>query len=1058
MVDDFVQTVAAEAATIWERLAAHPTSGPTDAGLGERRSAAWRHACAAGDAELYSRRLARDGFTEAQVVAALGRPAPQPADTGWARTATWVESALRSGSSRIPAAQQGAPVPFQELFWGLVVEAERRLTVEVGPSAASLLSSAARNDLQLELVRSVAELCAPILYERFRLNCPLQREAAAELGAPRGAYQAFITEMRERGWRIVLSEQPVLLRILSVMLQQWLASNAEFLSRFSGDHSALAEFMEIQDDLRIARIEAVGDLHNHGRAVRRVVLTNGREVFYKPKDLSIDAIWYDLITDLNDRAPFSLRVPRALVRPGYGWSQSVEHSSCGDTSEFDGYFRRAGGWLCLFQLFGGADMHEENIVACGNQPVPVDLETLLQPASVPEVDEEDPRRAYTLASAEVANSVLATGLLPAYGRRRDGVVIAHGGFLETQTAQRMIEWRDVNTDRMRPMAGWSAARQNQNRPHICGAYAEITNHTEAVTTGYAEYAAFLLSEIKMRGAAAFTAPFVRTRVRKLIKNTRFYALLLDRLQDPKRLTDGALWSAQLDFVSRFADWEAPDDEWWPLVAAERNALAELNIPYFTTETTATTINDQDGIAAHSGLQPGLNRVTLMLSALSPAAIRRQTEIIRLSLGSVRPVAASSTIRAGRRSLMPPRVQTPDTTARFSEQASAIAARLSQLAFVGSQSAAWLSLDWLQDSTMCQLAPLGVGLYNGVIGVAVFLAAHARVTGDALSGRLARHGLAAIRYDLLGANAGRSARALGIGGSTGLGSVIYGLAVIGELSRDPQLLSDALQISELLSEEIVLADDTLDVMDGAAGALLALVKLYRVTGRRELLHRAEICARRLTTKDAPAALMQTGLSHGPAGAALALTALAPHLPRRQARGLLTAAEMWIDLENAAFCPTHRTWPDGRSSDPSGDTFWPCQWCHGAAGIGLARIAMATQLGPTPASFRETLDRDVERAITTAVVAWPYPTDSLCCGTLGGIELLSAAGRYKNTAQLGILAQTRLCEILDEAEHAGDFLWDIADSSMNVGLFRGISGIGYTLLRQVEPTIPNLLVWE
>jgi lantibiotic modifying enzyme len=30
--------------------------------------------------------------------------------------------------------------------------------------------------------------------------------------------------------------------------------------------------------------------------------------------------------------------------------------------------------------------------------------------------------------------------------------------------------------------------------------------------------------------------------------------------------------------------------------------------------------------------------------------------------------------------------------------------------------------------------------------------------------------------------------------------------------------------------------------------------------------------------------------------------------------------------------------------------------------------------------------------------------------------------------------------------------------NLGLFRGIAGVGYTLLRRVDGSLPNLLLWE
>jgi lantibiotic modifying enzyme len=29
---------------------------------------------------------------------------------------------------------------------------------------------------------------------------------------------------------------------------------------------------------------------------------------------------------------------------------------------------------------------------------------------------------------------------------------------------------------------------------------------------------------------------------------------------------------------------------------------------------------------------------------------------------------------------------------------------------------------------------------------------------------------------------------------------------------------------------------------------------------------------------------------------------------------------------------------------------------------------------------------------------------------------------------------------------------------LGLFRGLAGVGYTLLRQVDGALPNVLIWE
>ena len=80
------------------------------------------------------------------------------------------------------------------------------------------------------------------------------------------------------------------------------------------------------------------------------------------------------------------------------------------------FFRRAGAWLALFHCFVANDMHQENMIAAGDHPVPIDLETILQ-STVEEHEAADPEaQAFDLATEKLANSVMMVGLLPAYGR------------------------------------------------------------------------------------------------------------------------------------------------------------------------------------------------------------------------------------------------------------------------------------------------------------------------------------------------------------------------------------------------------------------------------------------------------------------------------------------------------------------------------------------------------------------------------------------------------------------------------------------------------------------
>ena len=90
------------------------------------------------------------------------------------------------------------------------------------------------------------------------------------------------------------------------------------------------------------------------------------------------------------------------------------------------------------------------MIAAGDHPVPIDLETILQ-STADEHEAADPEaQAFDLATEKLANSVMMVGLLPAYGRSPDNNVFAIGGMTADWNAKIKIKWDNINTDEMRP--------------------------------------------------------------------------------------------------------------------------------------------------------------------------------------------------------------------------------------------------------------------------------------------------------------------------------------------------------------------------------------------------------------------------------------------------------------------------------------------------------------------------------------------------------------------------------------------------------------------------------
>ena len=1060
-MDAFHERLIVRAATIDELLSNDFEALPgqkADADVAAHRLAAWCQSAASGDWSLFSQRLRRDGWTTDDVLkkfATVRRTSTSlPA---WVADAIWIETALQSPGKNPARISNGfEPVAFEHLFAPVVEHATEIVWAGVDRRAPDNLTETAHAGLRHSLLGELSNLCAPALYEQFAIA----RKASEPQPNPgTSVYDRFTADMKSGGFRRLFEEKPVLLRLIALVTRQWIDTSRELVTRLDVDLPAIRrDILRSNTDSPVASIAGeFSDPHNGGRSVRVLSFEDGARIVYKPKDLRLDIAWHDLVERLNkDAPPIDLKAVRAIASAGYGWTEFIDHAGT-DRAGCQRFFRRAGAWLALFHCFVANDMHQENMIAAGEHPVPIDLETILQ-STIDESETAEPEaQAFDLATEKLANSVMMVGLLPAYGRSPDNNVFAIGGMTADWNAKIKIKWDNINTDEMRPTRSKEVTNINPNLPFVDGHYVKLAEYTDDLVSGFRDYTAFLLRHIRSSEPESLYKDFAGLPVRKVIRATRFYSMLLQRLKNTRAMDDGILWSAQADFMARLAEWDKEDD-FWPLQRAERSALLALNVPHFVSPSDANEIHDATGFSVRVAARPGLNRARERIQAFDEKEIDWQIEVIRESTRSL--TKPPDVAAAGKAKLLEPTdAELKLAKKTFAAEADRIAQELSRCAIRRGPGAAWIGLDWLGDAEVFQLVCLGPDLYNGVSGIALFLAAHAAVTGRKPSAELAIAGVAHLRKNLKSRGAARMARSLGVGGATGLGSIVYALTVMSKMLRDDSLLADAHVAAALFSDGLIAADKQLDVIGGSAGGILGLLRLYRDSHSADVLNRAIKCGEHLIAQSrlgpeggrswvgqGMGKRALNGMSHGAAGFAYALDSLAAATGRED---FAAAAAECIAFEDSTFDAGRNNWPDLRGE---GEPSWPCQWCHGAPGIGLARIAMTRKKG------RGQLKDDVARAVEGAAKGWPGSVDTLCCGTLGNVEFICEAAASLGRKDLGELAARRLLSVIENAASAGDYRWNSGQGKFNLGLFRGLAGVGYTALRQVDGSLPNVLIWE
>jgi lantibiotic modifying enzyme len=255
-----------------------------------------------------------------------------------------------------------------------------------------------------------------------------------------------------------------------MMARQWIDASREFVSRLGDDLAAIERDLPPSGAVRrVDNVEGdVSDRHNGGRSVQIVRFEDGSRVVYKPKDLRVDAAWHELVGRLNRAGgPVELKAAREIARDGYGWTEFIDHRGCADQEGPKRFFRRAGAWLALFHCFAATDMHQENIIACGDHPTPIDLEMVLQALPQQRKRDDSEAQAFDAATEIVANSIMMVGMLPAYGRSPYNDVFAIGGMnANWQSKKARFTWDDINTDAMRPVRWNELGRRRRTRSRL----------------------------------------------------------------------------------------------------------------------------------------------------------------------------------------------------------------------------------------------------------------------------------------------------------------------------------------------------------------------------------------------------------------------------------------------------------------------------------------------------------------------------------------------------------------------------------------------------------------
>jgi lantibiotic modifying enzyme len=359
------------------------------------------------------------------------------------------------------------------------------------------------------------------------------------------------------------------------------------------------------------------------------------------------------------------------------------------------------------------------------------------------------------------------------------------------------------------------------------------------------------------------------------------------------------------------------------------------------------------------------------------------------------------------------------------------------------------------------------LYDGTSGIGLFLARLAHLTRDPIIHITAE---AALAQALTAVDTLAAAGEYGF--YTGLSGIAWACREAGVLLEHEVLASRGEGLLRLASG-FAPSRKRIDVMNGSAGLIPVLLALAAARGSEELLAAAMDHGEHLlnlaerseggwswNTLDMPNERHLLGFAHGASGIACALAVLAHATDRPD---FLKGVREAVRYEFSHFQPEERNWPDLRSfAKPLQSGKPPCMvaWCHGATGVGLARLRLHQLLQNEP-----TILSEAEIAIRTTAATLERPPSqetgknmSLCHGDAGNADLLILASDLLGRPELRVQAEAAGVHALEQFEDkASPWPCGVPGAGETPGLMLGLAGIGQFLLRLYDSeAIPTVLL--
>lgn len=838
-----------------------------------------------------------------------------------------------------------------------------------------------------------------------------------EKNSDKDVYEEFTNELLKLSFHKELySKYPVLYQLIEKRIENYFHLIENLLDRFIEDLDTLQKKF-IFNQKKISNIVlSKGDFHNGGTTT--VFLNVGNiKIVYKPKNLENDLIMQDIVDFVNKQPEqkFKLKHVSTINRNDYGWQILIEKQECNNEDEVNNYYYRIGSYLSVFLLLGTDDLHNENILSCGEYPFFIDLETLVKP--------EKDLGVFTGAMKsflnEINNSVLSTMLLPtnAVYSATDCDIGGISSFNdESSTLVKSFQLIKKGTDKIALANREVFMGSGDNHLYLDKTIIYPNNYAKQIVEGFKDTFEILRSNIDA------LVEIIRKRTvysRTVIRPTFIYGLLLDASKHPNYLSDEKNQNKLFEFLNTSEQKKTTLHS-----IQEIRALKSGDVPHFHQEGKDLICNGEFVIKDY--FEYSLDEIIdKRIKRFCDTNLDREVSYINLSLSTLKNLNGVKGVNMFK-DIKSINKLTPLIKNQYILDC--IEAKLSNNLLWSelNDSCTWITTTQLD--TKYSLNGANGFLYESG-GVLMFYLMLYKQTSES-------------KYLLFAESIFKGLKETGmlkqkLNESAFIGSASH-LYLASNLYRITQKEEYRVFVLDSLNYLLEIEFKNLDYLGGVSGLLVLLNNIYKKIPLQEI----QLVANKAVNfmeKNVDKFQPETGIAHGYSG--LILGYLAANELLKEKKFLEKACDM-ASLENQYFKEDLSNWLDLR--DNKSVNFG---WCRGSSGIAFARAKLKTVLSKNEEMYLECSLKTTFDAIDSN----KFNDDSLCHGLFGTIDNLID---IKNI--LGNL-EYNLPELVNEKLNSlisNGFRFGVSSLIESDNFFVGYTGLGYVLLRIDNNELPSL----